>query len=211
MPLYSIDKIDDKGFLAIWEVTENEEELREISSIPEEENEIIINSPNPRRRMEQLAVRSLLNICFDKKQYLGYEENNRPFIKNYSGDISISHAGRFVCILIHESKNVGVDLESAKRDFTPVENKILSPYEVTYIEGKHRVRQLCLIWSGKEAIYKAMHQQRVDFNNQMEIKKFIPKDEGKLSASFWGEGCPKQDLTIHYRFIEEFALTWVIR
>jgi 4'-phosphopantetheinyl transferase EntD len=212
MPLYSIEKVDGEGFLALWEIAETQDELIKASSIPDEELKTILQFPSPRRRLEQLAVRSLLNQCFTKKQYLGYEENNRPFLKNYPGDISISHADKYVCILVHESKYVGIDIEGRRRNFAPVENKIITDYELSYLSNKYREDQLCVIWCAKEAIYKAMHEQRVEYSRQIEIKKFVPRREGKLGARFIDNEYDDQDLNLNYRMINnDYALAWVLR
>jgi hypothetical protein len=212
MPLYSIEKVDGEGFLALWEIAETQDELIKSSSIPDEELKTILQFPSSRRRLEQLAVRSLLSQCFTKKQYLGYEENNRPFLKNYPGDISISHADKYVCILVHESKYVGIDIEGRRRNFAPVENKIITDYELSYLSNKYREDQLCVIWCAKEAIYKAMHEQRVEYSRQIEIKKFVPRREGKLGARFIDSEYDDQDLNLNYRMInDDYALAWVLR
>jgi hypothetical protein len=212
MPLYSIEKVDEEGFLALWEIAETQEQLIQTCSIPDEEMEMILQYPSQRRRLEQLAVRSLLNQCFTKKQYLGYEENSRPYLKNYPGDISISHADKFVCILVHESKYVGIDIEGRKRNFTVVENKSITDYEQSYLNNRYREDQLCVIWCAKEAIYKAMHEQKVEFSRQIEIKKFTPKKEGKLDARFIGSEYDDVDLNLNYRMINDnYAIAWVLR
>jgi 4'-phosphopantetheinyl transferase EntD len=212
MPLYSIEKVDGEGFLALWEIAETQDELIKASSIPDEELKTILQYPSPRRRLEQLAVRSLLSQCFTKKQYLGYEENNRPFLKNYPGDISISHADKYVCILVHESKYVGIDIEGRRRNFAPVENKIITDYEQSYLNNKYREDQLCVIWCAKEAIYKAMHEQRVEYSRQIEIKRFVPRREGKLDARFIDKEYDDQELNLNYRMInDDYALAWVLR
>lgn len=212
MPLYSIHRFDKESFIAIWEITETEEELINNLSVPEDELSNILHSTNLKRRLERLAVRALINASFDKRQYLGYEENNRPFLKNYPGDISISHADNFACIFVHESKNVGVDIELTSRNFYAVEARILSDNEISYLTESDKQQQLCLIWCAKEAIYKAMNQRSVDFMKNIEIKKFIPKSKGKLSAIFTmpDEGV-KINLQLHYKFVDSYALVWVAR
>ena len=211
MPLYSIEKAGGEGFLAIWEVTEQEDELIKIGYVPDEELENIMHYPSQRRRIEQLAVRALLNVCFSKRQYIGYEENNRPYLKNFPGDISISHADKFVCILVHESKYAGIDIEGRNRNFTAVQNKAVTDYEYGYISDKFRNDQLCIIWSAKESVYKAMHEQSVEFGRQIEIKKFIPKKEGKLRVRFIDSTYDDKELTMNYRFMEDYVITWVLR
>jgi hypothetical protein len=212
MPLYSIEQVEGEGFLALWEIAETQEQLIQTCSIPDDELETILQYPSARRRVEQLAVRSLLNQCFTRKQYLGYEENNRPYLKNYPGDISISHADKFVCILVHESKYVGIDIEGRKRNFAPVENKSITDYEQSYLNNKYRDDQLCIIWCAKEAIYKAMHEQKVEFSRQIEIRKFIPHKSGRLYARFIDHDYEDMDLNLNYKMINDnYALAWVLR
>ncbi|MDR0558687.1 MAG: 4'-phosphopantetheinyl transferase superfamily protein [Prevotellaceae bacterium] len=212
MPLYSIEKVEGEGFLALWEIAETLEEMIVSSAIPDEELENILKYPSRKRQLEQLAVRALLHQCFTKKQYLGYEENNRPFLKNYPGDISISHADKYVGIVVHESKYVGIDIEGRGRNFLPVENKVVTEYEHSYLSDKYHDDQLCVIWCAKEAVYKAMHEQRVDFNRQIEIKRFIPKKEGKLGARFIDSKYEDQILHLYYKMLNEnYAMAWVLR
>lgn len=212
MPLYSIDRFDKESLLAVWEITETEEELINETSVPEDELKDILLSPSPRRRIERLAVRALINASFDKRQYLGYEENNRPFLKNYPGDISISHTNRFACIYVHENMNTGVDIESINRNFYAVEARILSPSEIDYLDDDIKQQQLCLIWCAKEAIYKVMNQRGVDFMKHIAIKKFSLKQNGKLSGTFHN---PDENISVklklHYKFIDDHALVWVAR
>ena len=214
MPLYSIDRFDKKSFLSVWKITETEEELIKELSVPEDELKDILLSPSSKRRLERLAVRALINVSFDKRQYLGYEENNRPYLKNFPGDISITHAGEFACLYVHENMNTGVDIESLKRSFHAVEARILSPYEVSYLEEdeEEKQKQLCLIWCAKEAIYKVVNQRNVDFMKDIEVKKFSLKPKGKLSGKFINsEDNSKIKLTLHYKFIGDYALVWVAR
>ena len=212
MPLYSIEQFDKESLLAVWDITETEEQLINESSVPEDELKDILLTPSPRRRLERLAVRALINASFDKRQYLGYEENNRPFLKNFPGDISIAHAGRFACIYVHENMNTGIDIEPLSRNFYAVEARILSPNEISYLEDDDKQQQLCLIWCAKEAIYKVMNRMGIDFMKHIEIKKFTPKAKGKLTGIFcYEEEGIKVNLKIHYKFIDNYALVWVSR
>ncbi|MDR2423303.1 MAG: 4'-phosphopantetheinyl transferase superfamily protein [Prevotellaceae bacterium] len=212
MPLYSIERVDGDGFLALWEITETLDELIGLSIIPDDEMENILRYSSRQRQIEQLAVRLLLNKCFTKKQYLGYEENNRPYLKNYPGDISISHTNRFVGIVVHGNKYVGIDIEGRSRNFFPVENRVITDYEQSYLSDRYRDDQLCVIWCAKEAIYKAMHEQKVEFNRQMEIKRFIPRREGRLEARFIDNQYEDQNLKLFYRMLnDDYAMAWVLR
>ena len=210
MPLYSIDRFEDGGTLAVWHITESEEELRSIASVPEEEQLEISLSPLEKRRLEQYAVRALLNSVFDTKVYLGYEEDNSPYLKNHHCDISISHSGEFACIFVHENESVGVDIESMDRDFSAVEAKAISENERDYLSDRHRQTQLAIIWCAKEAMYKLMSERGVDFSTQMEVEKFVPReDEDELEASFTTNKGVKHELILTYRIFEGYVVVWV--
>ncbi len=210
MPLHSIDKFEDGGTLAIWHITESEDELRSIAAVPDEEQDDINLSPLEKRRMERYAIRALLNSVFEEKVYLGYEEDNSPYLKNTHCSISISHSGEYACIFVHENENVGVDVEVLDRDFTAVETKILSDNEKDYISDKYRQTQLGIIWCAKEAVYKLMCERGVDFSEQIEIDKFTPREEeGELDAVFTSQKGKEYELELHYRLFNGYALVWV--
>lgn len=210
MPLYSIDKFDDGGSLAIWKITEQEEELRSIAAVPDEEQDDINLSPLKKRRLERYAVRALLNVLFEERVYLGYEEDNSPYLKNSHCGVSISHSGEYACVFIHENESVGVDIEQMDRDFSAVEKKILSESEKAFISDKYRQAQLGIIWCAKEAVYKMMCERGVDFSEQIEIEKFIPREEeGALEATFISQRGKKSELELSYRLFEGYALVWL--
>jgi Phosphopantetheinyl transferase len=210
MSLYKKQEFKDGGKLAVWRITETEEELKEIASVPSVEEEYIEQMAAPQRRLESYAVRALLKEFFDERVYIGYEEDGSPYIKNTHYEISIAHSGEFACIYIHEDADVGIDIESLSRDFSAVEKKILSEDEQEYLTEKHRHLQLALIWSAKEAIYKLMARRKINFSKQIEIEKFIPHDdEGSLSAVFIDSEDNEHELELQYSIFENYEMVWV--
>ena len=210
MPLYKKEDFKDGGMLAIWKITESEDELKVIASSPTSEQEDIEQVQAPQRRLESYAVRALLTEIFDERVYLGYEEDNSPYIKNTHHTISISHSGEFVCIYVHENADVGIDVESLSRNFDAVEKKMLSENEREYLVEKYRQVQLALIWSAKEAIYKLMAERNINFAEQMEIEKFIPyNDEGELNATFVDAEGEEHELELSYQIFDGYGMVWV--
>ena len=106
MGLYLRKKLDQGGEISVWEVTESEEELLKIISIPNDELEELYFTRSESRRKEKLAVRALLNTVFEDKVYLGHHDNGSPFIQNNSTHISITHTTRFVAIITHPTEDV---------------------------------------------------------------------------------------------------------
>ena len=66
MALYLIKDLDDDyhSRLGVWQITESEEELRQLSSIPSDELEEISYIRNESLRKQKLAVRALLDALF---------------------------------------------------------------------------------------------------------------------------------------------------
>ncbi len=210
MGLYLRKKLDKGGEISVWEVTESEEELLKIISIPNEELEELFLTRSEARRREKLAVRALLNTVFEDKVYLGHHDNGSPFIQNNSTHISITHTNRFVAIITHPTEDVGIDIECIERDFSAVEKKALSEDEREDLSDKNRNLQLAIYWCAKEAIYKRMSQHGVDFAKQMEVDKFNPKDEGDIDATFIDKDGEEEEFELEYEVFDNHVLVWLV-
>lgn len=210
MGLYLRKKLDQGGEISVWEVTESEEELLKIISIPNDELEELYFTRSESRRKEKLAVRALLNTVFEDKVYLGHHDNGSPFIQNNSTHISITHTTCFVAIITHPTEDVGIDIECLERDFSAVEKKALSEEEREDLSDKHRNLQLAIYWCAKEAIYKRMSQHGVDFAKQMEVDKFNPKDEGEIDATFIDKDGEEEEFELEYEVFDNHVLVWLV-
>ena len=157
MGLYSRKKLNNGAEISVWEITESEDELVRLVSIPNDELEELALIGSSARRKEKLAVRALLNSIFEEKVYLGHHDNGSPFIQNNSIHISITHTAKFVAIITHPTEDVGIDIESLDRDFSAVEKKALSEDEIDDLSTKNRNLQLAIYWCAKEALYKRMN------------------------------------------------------
>ena len=65
MALYLRKKLDNKAEIAVWQVTETEEELMNLISVPTDELEEISLFRSESQRRQKLAVRALLNEVFE--------------------------------------------------------------------------------------------------------------------------------------------------
>jgi len=185
MGLYFSRELESGATISVWEITETEEELMNLSSVPHDEMEDLLITRSSARRKERLAVRALLNELFDGKVYLGHHDNGRPFLQNSLIEISISHTGRYVCVLTHPDDSVGVDIESLERNFSVVEKKALSPEEIENLSDSKRNLHLAIHWSVKEAVYKRMSQTDVDFARQIIVKNYSPREEGEIDVEVY--------------------------
>lgn len=210
MGLLFTRELDNGATISLWEVVESEEELQNLSSIPNDEIEELKQTKSLARRREKLSVRALLNELFDGKVYLGHHDNGRPFLQNSLIEISISHTNRYVCVLTHPEESVGVDIESLERSFSAVEKKALSLEEIENLSDKSRNLHLAIHWSVKEAVYKRMSLSDVDFSKQIEIKKFTPRDNGELDVLFISKDGQEQEFEVSYEVFDNHILAWLV-
>ena len=210
MGLFFSKQTDNGATVSVWKIEETEEELLDIISVPQEELEELMIIRSAERRREKLAVRALLNTIFDDKVYLGHHDNGSPFIQNNPIHISISHTTKYVAIITHPTEEVGIDIESMLRDFSAVEKKALSQDEIEDLSTRNRNEQLAIYWSAKEALYKRMSQHGVDFAKQMEIEKFIPKEEGTLDATFISKDGNEEEFDMEYETFDSHVLVWMV-
>ena len=209
MGLYLKKKLDNDAEIGVWQITETEEELKELSSTPTDEMEEISFIRSESLRKQRLAVRALLNTMFDDKVYLSHHDNGKPYIENNPINISITHTAKYVAVILHEEENVGIDIESLDRDFSVVEKKALSEDEIEDLEDDKRNEQLAIYWCAKEAIFKLLSRYNVDFAEQIEIERFRPRGEGELEATFTYKD-EEEEFDLEYITFDRHVLVWVV-
>ena len=210
MGLYLKKKLDNEAEIGVWQITETEEQLKEMSSTPSDEMEEISFIRSESLRKQRLAVRALLNTLFDEKVYLSHHDNGKPYLENNPVNISITHTEKYVAVILHEEENVGIDIESLDRDFSAVEKKALSEDEIEDLEDEKRNEQLAIYWCAKEAIFKLLSRYNVDFAEQIEIERFRPRGEGELEATFIGKKDEEEEFDLEYITFDRHVLVWVV-
>ena len=210
MALYLRKKLDNKAEIAVWHVTETEEELVKLSSVPTDEMEEILLYRSESQRKQKLAVRALLNEVFEEKMYLNHHDNGKPYLENCATNISITHTEKYVAIIIHDEEELGIDIESLDRNFAPVEQKALSEDEIDDLDDDKKNEQLAIYWCAKEAIFKRMSQNRVNFAEQIEVEKFNLKKEGELEATFIHKDEHEEDFELEYMIFDRHVLVWLV-
>lgn len=210
MGLYLKKELENEAVIGVWQITETEEELKELSSTPSDEMEEISFIRSESLRKQRLAVRALLNTLFDDKVYLSHHDNGKPYLENNPVNISITHTEKYVAVILHEEENVGIDIESLDRDFSAVEKKALSEDEIDDLEDEKRNEQLAIYWCAKEAVYKLLSRYNVDFAEQIEIERFRPRGEGELEATFTGKKDEEEEFDLEYITFDRHVLVWVV-
>ncbi|MCI6319711.1 MAG: 4'-phosphopantetheinyl transferase superfamily protein [Bacteroidales bacterium] len=210
MALYFKKELDNGAEIAVWQITETEDELKALSSVPSDEMEEISLFGSESQRKQKLAVRALINELFDEKMYLDHHDNGKPYLENCATNISITHTEKYVAVIIHDEDDLGIDIESLDRDFSAVEQRALSEDEIEDLDDDSRNEQLAIYWCAKEAIFKRMSQLRVDFAEQIEVEKFRPKGKGELEATFIHKNGHEEEFNLGYVIFDRHVLVWVV-
>ena len=210
MGLYLKKELENEAVIGVWQITETEEELKELSATPTDEMEEISFIRSESLRKQRLAVRALLNTLFDEKVYLSHHDNGKPYLENNPVNISITHTEKYVAVILHEEENVGIDIESLDRDFSAVEKKALSEDEIDDLEDEKRNEQLAIYWCAKEAVFKLLSRYNVDFAEQIEIERFRPRGEGELEATFTSKKDDEEEFDLEYITFDRHVLVWVV-
>ena len=211
MALYLKKELEDsKTTIAVWQITETEEQLKEMSSTPTDEMEEISFIKSESLRKQRLAVRALLNELFDEKVYLSHHDNGKPYLENQVTNISITHTEKYVAVILNDTEDVGIDIESMDRDFSAVEKKALSEEEIEDLDDDRRNEQLAMYWCAKEAVFKRLSHYNVDFDEQIEVERFRMRGEGELEATFIHKDGYEEEFELEYITFDRHLLVWVV-
>lgn len=124
-----------------------------------------INSIKSDKRKKEVAV-TLLNIkkVFGKEALLLHNENGKPFLKNISTHISISHSENLLCIAYSDKFDVGIDIQFWNNALIRTTEKFLSNEEQKMLDVKDK-NTLLKSWTTKEAAYKILNIKNLSFKD----------------------------------------------
>lgn len=178
--LYRKEYISETTLLAIWKIEETKDELLALlQSRSDLSNVLSIKSQS--RILEVLAARLLLKELLGVEKPVSYYPSGKPYFADDSFHISISHSKKYVAIVLDKTKHVAVDIEQISDKIKRVKERVVSDNE--YIDPDNEVVHLLLHWSAKEAMFKYIDQEGVNFIEHLHVSKFIPQSIGLFKSS----------------------------
>ncbi|HAH24730.1 MAG TPA: hypothetical protein DCL77_13420 [Prolixibacteraceae bacterium] len=170
MPLFKSISVPD-GLLSVWQMTESSDELLSFFTPQEIADPSFQNFSFEKRKCEWLAVRALLKQMIGSTFQISYAETGKPLLSHpLYPYISISHSRDFVAVFIHDHQDVGIDIESMHRNYAPIRKKYLSESELLEVNESPLLQ--CIYWCAKEAIFKLVEEEGIDFRKQIEVIAF---------------------------------------
>jgi phosphopantetheinyl transferase len=196
--------------LGIWKITEDFNTLRSRIKLTREELETLDRFTHLPRKMEWISVRVLLNAMTDKELSIYYNKNRKPFIKEDSYLISISHSRDLTAILLSNKKRVGIDLEYMSHRIGNISDRFINKNEQITDDAEQRKYHLYIHWCAKEALYKICDKQDINFKETLTIEPFNPAESGTMNG--WVRNRSRNDLFVmNYFSLGNYVVVWTCK
>lgn len=192
--------------LGVWRMTERSDELLAMLNCQDEYRPFLERVSAEGRRRERLASRVLLARLLGYEACVGYRVDGAPFLPGSPLHVSISHTRDFAAVIVGE-RPVGIDIEYRSDRVWKIRERFLSPDELAMLDPSHEMEQLLICWCVKEALFKLLGQQSVDFREHLRVKPFEYRESGELLAQEFRTG-KKAVSRFAYRVTPEYVLVY---
>ncbi len=218
MPLFYQHNINEQTKLAVWHIQETEDFF--LQQVPLQ-REIT----HPHKRLQHLAGRYLLRLLFPgfPLEMIRIAKTMKPFLAGDPYHFSISHCGNFAAAIVSTAERTGIDIEIPSAKVIRVRHKFLHAVEWDAIllsaniqpatdltTNENLLRQITLMWSAKESVFKWYGSGEVDFSSHIRLH---PPAEGMIKQGIinglFVKSHPVQ-LQLHYIHFDDICLVWVV-
>ncbi len=183
------------SIVIIWKINES---LSVLQNMIKEKSKI----KNIIKRKEFYASRILIkNLCksFNIRYYgIIKKDSGKPYLKNRTENISISHSFPYVTGILNNKKKCGIDIEKIQKKILKINHKFLSKSELNKI--KNNTKKNTIYWTAKESLYK-LKGKFLSFKNDIEIIEL------KNSFNIYGKVLSKKVL-LNVEEIDDYIITY---
>ncbi|HVY76379.1 MAG TPA: 4'-phosphopantetheinyl transferase superfamily protein [Puia sp.] len=210
MPLFYQHNINEFTRLGIWKIAEDEAFFLERVPLKRDVS-------HPHKRLQHLAGRYLLTVLFPDfpLEEILIADTRKPYLPDEKYHFSISHCGSFAAAVVSSRYRVGIDVEQAAPGIERIREKFLSPKELSVAyEGidrsGHRLRQLTLLWSAKESIFKWYSLGSIDFRKHIQwMDPYFIRGGLFGQLNFVFRKRDYQPLLVYYKLFDDLVLSFV--
>jgi phosphopantetheinyl transferase len=199
--------LNEYSILGVWKIEEDLKTLLDSVVLDNEEKKKYRGFRSNSRKLEFLSVRALLSELLGKEARIVYNKNNKPFLKNGSHFISISHSHNLTAILLSTNEKVGIDLEYMSVNISAFAFKFMNRKEKVIKDPENRKYHLYLHWCAKEALYKICDKEGISIRNNITIEPFKLLDSGELKGKVHTDKI-KESFDLFYTRYDNYAIVW---
>ena len=200
-------QINESSVLGVWRIEEDFNALLQKVNLDAEEKKRFKRFRSVARRFEFLSVRALLSELIGDSTNIVYNKNNKPFLKDGSMFISISHSHQLTAIMLSVNEKVGIDLEYMRSNIAAIAFKFLNVKEKITKDTTKRLFHFYLHWCSKEALYKICDKEGISIRKNITIEPFTVHDSGEITGSVHTD-IINEDFRLQYVKYDNYAIVW---
>lgn len=197
MPVVYIKEVAPDVKLGLWKMEETALQFLSDSSDMSKLYDVEISAYKSEvRRLEKLAVYSLLWKMTNSKVLVSHNEDGKPIVDGYN--ISISHTRGYASVILSKLKNVAVDIEYYSDRVARIADKFIREDEIATDIASQLIN-----WSAKETVYKYFSEQNLQYFDM----KLIPFEEFENTKRVLNLKTSSY-LDVYYELNNEYVLTY---
>jgi 4'-phosphopantetheinyl transferase len=199
--------LNEFSVLGVWKIEEELDTLLNLVLLDDDEKKRYKVFSSNSRKLEFLSVRALLSELLGKEARIVYNKNNKPFLKDGSMFISISHSHKLTAILLSTNEKVGIDLEYMSTNIAAIAFKFLNRKEKVTKELDDRKYHLYIHWCAKEALYKICDKEGISIRKNLTIEPFKVKESGEIKGQVRTDKI-NESFDLYYSKYDNYAIVW---
>jgi 4'-phosphopantetheinyl transferase len=210
MPLIETINVEDKARIGIWKIEESYEELKWQLQWGQRDLEQFKAIKDEQRAIHWLSSRVLLRQMLNTDKFIDLQtdEYGKRFLANFDSQLSISHSGDLVAVILSGNK-VGIDLQRIDQKIEPLAQKFISKKEWEEIEKDHLLERIHIYWCGKEALYKLYGKRKLDFRENLYIHPFNWSETGITTGQI-SKADFKKEFPLYFRKMDNYILAYAV-
>jgi len=199
--------LNESTILGVWKIEEDVDTLFDLVSLDNEDKKKYKVFASTSRKLEFLSVRALLAELLGKEARIVYNKNNKPFLRDGSRFISISHSHYLTAILLSTNEKVGIDLEHMSSNIGAIAFKFINRHEKITKEPEKKKYHLYLHWCAKESLYKICDKEGINFRKNITIEPFEVNDSGEIKGKVHTSKI-NDSFDLFYTRYDNYAIVW---
>jgi 4'-phosphopantetheinyl transferase len=199
--------LNESSILGVWKIEEDIDTLLEMVVLNNDEKKKYKSFSSNSRKLEFLSVRALLSELLGKGASIVYNKNNKPFLKDGSRFISISHSHKLTAILLSTNEKVGIDLEYMSSNISAIAFKFLNRKEKVTKAMEGKKYHLYIHWCAKEALYKICDKEGINFKKNITIEPFKVQESGEITGQVRTSKI-NESFDLYYSRYDNYAIVW---
>ncbi len=199
--------LNESTILGVWKIEEDINTLLEMVEMDNDDRKRFKGFASTSRKLEFLSVRALLSELLGKEARIVYNKNNKPFLRDGSRFISISHSHKLTAILCSINEKVGIDLEYMSSNIGAIAFKFLNRKEKITKDADNRKYHLYIHWCAKESLYKICDKEGISIRKNITIEPFEVVESGEIKGKVHTDKI-KESFDLYYSRYDNYAIVW---